>query len=219
MDNIIIHSSHLSTFYEAHLTHKSRASNRAGRSGLSLANNGLGQNQVGSKLARIFWAKILVAHPALKTRLVGPNSLLKAKKIPAGRAGSGHTEQGHIGPGQIWPGFFRANNLMAQPHPNSGWIGLAHRAGPILPPLPTTTNHDQTQEAISQKGDKVPVLIFPQLLLTLFKLLYLTLFKRQIQIKTIFKNLPFQKNKTLPPPEPMPLRRSTREMRSLCLLA
>ena len=35
------------------------------------------------------------------------------------------------------------------------------------------------------------MLIFPHLLLTLFRLLYLTLFKKQIQIKTIFKNLPF----------------------------
>ena len=39
------------------------------------------------------------------------------------------------------------------------------------------------------------MLIFPQLSLTLIKLLYLTLFKKQIQIKTISKNLPFQKNK------------------------
>ena len=39
------------------------------------------------------------------------------------------------------------------------------------------------------------MLIFPQLLLTLFRILYLTLFKKQIQIKTISKNLAFQKNK------------------------
>ena len=39
------------------------------------------------------------------------------------------------------------------------------------------------------------MLIFPQLSLTLIRLLYLTLFKKQIQIKTISKNLPFQKNK------------------------
>ena len=41
-----------------------------------------------------------------KTRPVGPKSLLKAKKIRAGRAGSGHTGPGHIGSGQIWPDFF-----------------------------------------------------------------------------------------------------------------
>ena len=39
------------------------------------------------------------------------------------------------------------------------------------------------------------MLIFPQMLLTLIRLLYLTLFKKQIQIKTISKNLLFQKNK------------------------
>ena len=27
---------------------------------------------------------------------------------------------------------------MAQPGPNSGWTGLAHRVGPILPPLTIT---------------------------------------------------------------------------------
>ena len=89
----------------------------------------------GPKLARFFRVKLLVAQPALKTGLVGPNSLLKAKKIRTGRAGSGHTGSGHIRPSQIWPVFFRANNLMAQPGSNSGWTGLAHRAGPIFPPL------------------------------------------------------------------------------------
>ena len=103
----------------------SRAGNRAGRAGS-------GQQWARPKPGR---AKILVAQPVLKTGLVGPNSLLKAKKIRAGRARSGHTRLGHIGPGQIWPCFFLANNLMAQPDPNSGWTGLAHRAGPILPPL------------------------------------------------------------------------------------
>ena len=39
------------------------------------------------------------------------------------------------------------------------------------------------------------MLIFPLLSLTLIRLLYPTLFKMQIQIKTISKNLPFQKNK------------------------
>ena len=114
-----------------------RAGNWAGRAGLGRANSGLDQNQAGPKLARFFLAKILVAQPALKIRLVGPNSLLKAKKIRADRARSGHTGPGHIGQGQIWHSFFRANNLMAQPDPNSRWTRLAHRVGPILPPLPS----------------------------------------------------------------------------------
>ena len=79
----------------------------------------------------------LARPPAQKTGLVGPNNLLKEKKNRASRAGPGHTGPGHIGPSQIWPGFFRANNLMAQPDPNSGWTGLAHRVGPILTPLLT----------------------------------------------------------------------------------
>ena len=111
----------------------SRAGNQAGRDGLSWANSGLGQNRAWPKLVRFFRAKILVSQLALKTGLVGPNSLLKAKNIRAGWAGSGHTW-----PGQIWPGFFRANNLMAQPGPNSGWTGLAHRGRPIFPPLSTS---------------------------------------------------------------------------------
>ena len=82
---------------------------------LGRANSGLGQNRVGPKLARIFRANILVAQPALKIGLVGPNSLLKVKKIWTDRAGSGHTGPGHIGPSQIWLDFFRANNLMTQP--------------------------------------------------------------------------------------------------------
>ena len=116
-----------------------RAGNRAGWAGLSRANSGLGQNRDGPKLAWIFRAKILAAQPALKIGLVGPNILLKAKKIRASRAGSGHTGPSHIGPGQIWLGFFRANNLMAQAGPNSGWTGLAHQVGPILPPLSMNT--------------------------------------------------------------------------------
>ena len=63
-----------------------RAGNRAGRAGLGWANSGLGQNRARPKLARFFRANILVAQPALKTGLVGPNSLFKAKKIRAGRA-------------------------------------------------------------------------------------------------------------------------------------
>ena len=101
---------------------KIRGGNRACRAGLDRANSWPGQNRVEPKLARFFRANILTAQPALKTGPVGPNSLFKAKKISGG-------------PGQIWPGFFRANNLMAQPGPNFGQVGLAHRVGPILPPL------------------------------------------------------------------------------------
>ena len=64
-----------------------RADNRAGRAGLGRANSGLVQNRAGPKLALIFLAKILAAQLALKTGLVRPNSLLKAKTIRAGRAG------------------------------------------------------------------------------------------------------------------------------------
>ena len=99
------------------------------------AKTGPGQNRAGPKLARFFRAKILTTQPALKTGPIEPNSLFKAKKIRANRAGPGHTGPGHNGPGQIWPGFFRANNLMAQPGSNFGRAGLAHRVGPILPPL------------------------------------------------------------------------------------
>ena len=113
-----------------------RCGNRAGRAELDRANSGPGQNRAGPKLARFFRAKILTAQPALKTGLVGPNSLFKAKK-KFGRAGPGHTGPSHIRPSQIWPGFFWANNLMAQPGPNSGQTGLAHRVGPILPLLLT----------------------------------------------------------------------------------
>ena len=104
-----------------------RGGNRAGRAGLGRANSGPGQNRAGPKLARFFWAKILTAQPALKSEPVEPNSLFKAKKNSGG--------PGHTGPGQIWPDFFLANNLMAHPGPNFGRTGLAHRVGPILPPL------------------------------------------------------------------------------------
>ena len=109
--------------------------NRAGRAGPGRANSGPGQNRAGPKLAPFFRAKILITQPALKTGPVGPNNLFKAKKIRAGRVGPGHTGLGHNGSGQIWPDFFRVNNLMAQPGPNFGRTGLAHRIGPILPPL------------------------------------------------------------------------------------
>ena len=109
-----------------------RGGNRAGQVGLGRGNSGPGQNRAGPKLAQFFKAQILTAQPALKTGLVWPNSLFKAKK---NSAGLGHTGPGHIGQGQTWPDFFRANNLMAQPGPNSGRTGLAHQVGPILTPL------------------------------------------------------------------------------------
>ena len=96
---------------------------------------GPNQNRAGPKLARFFRVKILTAQPVLKIGPVVPNSHFRAKTIRVGRAGPGHTGLGHIGPGQIWPGFFRAKNLMAQSGPNFGRTGLAHRVGPILPPL------------------------------------------------------------------------------------
>ena len=57
-----------------------RGDNQAGRAGLGWANSGPGQNRAIPKFARFFWAKILTAHPALKTGSVWPNSLFKAKK-------------------------------------------------------------------------------------------------------------------------------------------
>ena len=39
-----------------------------------------------AKIGPIFRDQILVAQPVLKTGLIGPNSLLKVKKIQAGRA-------------------------------------------------------------------------------------------------------------------------------------
>ena len=112
-----------------------RAGNQAGRTGLSRANSGLGQNQAGSKLTRFFRVKILTVQPALKIGLVGPNSLFKAKKIRSGRAGARSYWAEPYWTGPNLPDFFRANNLMAQPGPNSGRTELAHRIGPILLPL------------------------------------------------------------------------------------
>ena len=73
-----------------------RGGNRGGRAGLGRANSGSDQNQAGPKLTRFFRAKILTAQPVLKIGLVGPNSLFKAKKNSAGRAGPGHTWPGQI---------------------------------------------------------------------------------------------------------------------------
>ena len=81
---------------------KIRAGNRVGRVGLGRAKSGPGQNRAGPKLARFFRAKNLIAQPALKTRMVGPNSLLKAKKIQAGRAGPYRA-----GPYWAWPNLAR----------------------------------------------------------------------------------------------------------------
>ena len=55
-----------------------------GRAELGRANSGPGQNRAGPKLARFFRAKILTAQPTLKTGLVGPNSLFKAKRNSGG---------------------------------------------------------------------------------------------------------------------------------------
>ena len=112
-----------------------RVGNRAGQAGLGRANTGLGQNRAGPKLARFFWAKILVAQLALKTGLVEPNNLLKEKKIERAGPGRAIPSRAILDRAKFGPVFFRANNLMAQPGPNSEWIGLAHRAGPIFPPL------------------------------------------------------------------------------------
>ena len=51
-----------------------------GRAGPGRANSGQGQNLAGPKLAGFFRAKILTVQPVLKTGLVGPNSIFKAKK-------------------------------------------------------------------------------------------------------------------------------------------
>ena len=64
-----------------------RAGNRAGWAKLGQANSGLDQNRTGSKLVQIFRTKFLIAQPALKTGLVGPNGLLKEKKIRPDRVG------------------------------------------------------------------------------------------------------------------------------------
>ena len=57
-----------------------RAGNRACRAGLGRAKTGPGQNWPG------FFGQNFSNPAALKTGLIGPNSLLKAKKIRAGRA-------------------------------------------------------------------------------------------------------------------------------------
>ena len=71
-----------------------RAGSGWARSIVGWAKIGPGQNWPG-----FFRAKILVAKPALKTGLVGPNSLLKAKKNSGG--------PGRVGPyraGPYWAG-------------------------------------------------------------------------------------------------------------------
>ena len=81
-----------------------RAGNWPGRAGLDRANSGQGQNRAGPKLARFFRAKFLTAQPALKTGPVGPNSILKAKKIREGRAGPGRAILGRAKFGPIFFG-------------------------------------------------------------------------------------------------------------------
>ena len=82
---------------------------------------GRAKTGVGPKLARFFWAKILIAQSALKIGLIGPNSIFKAKKNSdgSGRAGSYCAEPYWVGP-NLALFFFFANNLMAQPGHNSG---------------------------------------------------------------------------------------------------
>ena len=123
-----------------------RGGNRTGRVGLGWAGPTVGwaKNRAEPKLARFFRAKVLTAQPALKTGPIGPNSIFKAKKIRAGRAGPGHIGLGHTGPGQIWPGFFRAKVLTAQPALKTGPVGLAHWVGPILPRLLHITSQIQS---------------------------------------------------------------------------
>ena len=119
-----------------------RGGNRAGRAGLDRANSGMGQNRTGSKLARFFRTKILTAQSALKTGPIGLNSLFKVKKNSYRPDRVGPYWAGPYRAGPIWPDFFRANNLMAQPGPNFRRTGVAHRVGPILPPLRVTTVWD-----------------------------------------------------------------------------
>ena len=69
-----------------------RVRNRAGRAGLGQANSGLGQQWAGPKPSRakiglVFSGQNFSSLARPKTGLVRLNSLLKAKKIRAGRAG------------------------------------------------------------------------------------------------------------------------------------
>ena len=86
-----------------------RDGNRADRVGLGRANTGLGQNRVGPKLAQFFRAKILVIHPTLKTGLIEPNSLLKAKKKKKISSGSSRVGPYRAGPGRVGPYWAEPN--------------------------------------------------------------------------------------------------------------
>ena len=59
----------------------------------------------------------------------------------------GKKNSGGPGRAKFGPVFFRAYNLMAQPGPNFWRTGLAHRVGPILPPLDPITE-TSTAEAV-----------------------------------------------------------------------
>ena len=99
----------------------SRGGNRAGRAGPKPGR---------AKIGPVFSGIILIAQPVLKIGSIGPNSIFKVKK---NSGGPGRAGLYRAGPNLAR--FFRANNLMAQPGPNFGRTGLAHRVGPILPPL------------------------------------------------------------------------------------
>ena len=111
-----------------------RDGNRAGRGGLIVGRVKIGPIFLGQN----FNSLALLKNQAdrAKYSFGGKKKFGRAGPYQAGPYWPSHTGPSHIGPGQIWPDFFRAYNLMDQPGPNSGRTGLAHRVGPILPPLP-----------------------------------------------------------------------------------
>ena len=70
---------------------------------VELAIGQVGSDRTGPKLAQFFRAKILTTQAALKTGLVGSNSLFKAKKIGPGQAISGRAI---LGRAKFGPVFF-----------------------------------------------------------------------------------------------------------------
>ena len=110
-----------------------------GRGGMGRANSGPSQNRAWSKLARFFLIKILTAQSALKIRPIEPNSIFKAKKIRAGRAGPAKAIPGRakfglifFGPIILWPTRpkFRADRANPSGRDNFAtfrgglWVGL-----------------------------------------------------------------------------------------------
>ena len=100
-------SSRIATSTTRGATSTTRGATSTTRVELAIGKAESGQRWAGPKPSRakigsaFFGTKILTAQPALKTGLVGSNSLSKAKKIRAAQAGPGH-----ILFGQIWLGFF-----------------------------------------------------------------------------------------------------------------